>query len=116
MTSPRPGKSPTACSFSRGGAIVADGSPDSLRLAMSRTSEVRYTRDGVTEVHACEDPVDFLRGVLTSPGERITDLEVRRAGLEDAYLDLVRCVEGGEDHGAVLTLRPLGTDDEGAVL
>lgn len=72
------------------GVIVADGSPDSLRMAASRTSEVRFERDGVTEVHACEDPVDYLRDVLLSAGSPISHLEVRRAGLEDAYLSLVR--------------------------
>lgn len=76
-----------------GGVIVADGTPDALRLSTSRTSEVRYTRDGLTEVHACDDPAEYLRGVLAAPG-RITDLEVRRASLEDFYLDLVARTEG----------------------
>lgn len=99
-----------------GGVIVADGSPDALRLAMSRTSEVRYTRDGATEVHACDDPAEFLHGVLTAPGGPVTDLEVRRASLEDAYLDLVRRAEYGVDPERPLTLLPTGTDEEEALL
>ncbi|GMA41237.1 hypothetical protein GCM10025883_32820 [Mobilicoccus caccae] len=89
-----------------GGVIVADDSPDALRLAVSRTSEVRYRRDGVMEVHACSDPADHLRGVLTAPGGPVTDLEVRRATLEDAYLDLVLRVENGDPPPRDLALAP----------
>lgn len=89
-----------------GGVIVADDSPDALRLALSRASEVRYRRDGVMEVHACSDPADHLRGVLTAPGGPVTDLEVRRATLEDAYLDLVLRVENGDPPPRDLTLAP----------
>ncbi|NLT53442.1 MAG: ABC transporter ATP-binding protein [Actinomycetales bacterium] len=78
-----------------GGRIVADGSPDDLRRRVSATAEIRWARDGVTHVHATEDPADYLREVLNAPGGQITDLEVRRATLEDAYLSLVRRVESG---------------------
>ena len=78
------------------GRIVANGSPDSLRRQVSATAEVRWAQDGTTHVHPTEDPADYLRQVLTAPGGPITDLEVRRATLEDAYLSLVRRVEHGE--------------------
>lgn len=41
--------------------------------------------------------------VLAAPGGPVTDLEVRRASLEEAYLALVRRVEGGAalDEGAI---------------
>ncbi len=79
------------------GRIVAQGSPDALRRRTSRRSEVRWHADGVTHVHATEDPADFLRGVLADPRTTVTDLEVRRASLEDAYLALVHRVETGAD-------------------
>jgi len=78
------------------GRIVADGSPDDLRRRVSGTAEVRWARDGATHVHSTDDPADYLRDVLSEPGGPITDLEVRRATLEDAYLTLVRRVEHGE--------------------
>lgn len=87
-----------------GGRIVADDTPDGLRLAASRTSEVRFSREGTTHVHACEDPATYLREILTAPGGPVTDLEVRRASLEDAYLDLVRRADRGEPDDLALTL------------
>jgi ABC-2 type transport system ATP-binding protein len=89
------------------GSIVADGSPDALRRRVSATTEVRWARDDVTHVHSTDSPADYLREVLNAPGGLITDLEVRRATLEDAYLALVHRVESGEgvaeDHPAFLS-------------
>lgn len=83
-----------------GGRIVADGSPDELRRRTSRRTEVRWARDGATHVHATDAPADYLREVLTAPGGPVTDLEVRRASLEEAYLALVNRVETGAGLGA----------------
>ncbi len=77
------------------GRIVADGSPDDLRRRISATAEIRWARDGQTHVHMSDDPAEYLRDVLNSPGGRFTDLEVRRASLEDAYLALVHRAETG---------------------
>ncbi|ANS79256.1 putative ABC transporter ATP-binding protein [Serinicoccus hydrothermalis] len=75
-----------------GGRIVADGTPDDLRLELSRSSEVRL-RDratGEVSVHAEPDPTAYLTQVLSCrPGE-VEVLEVRAASLEDVYLDIVR--------------------------
>lgn len=79
------------------GVIVADGTPDELRHRVSTTAEVRYHREGTTHVHSSDDPAAYLTTVLTAPGGPITDLEVRRATLADAYLDLVREVEYGDE-------------------
>ncbi|MBL8930603.1 MAG: ABC transporter ATP-binding protein [Kineosporiaceae bacterium] len=76
-----------------GGRIIADASPDSLRRQVGSTTEVRWARDGLTHVHSTETPADFLREVLNAPGGPVTDLEVRRASLEDAYLSLVHRLE-----------------------
>lgn len=78
-----------------GGHLAADGSPDSLRLAFSRNSEVRLRElaTGEVSVHATPDPTAYLTEVLsTRPGE-VQVLEVRTASLEDAYLDLVRLTQ-----------------------
>jgi len=87
-----------------GGRIVADGTPEELRLQVSGTAEVRYTRDGRRFVHHTDDPTAHLTELLTSPGPRVEDLEVRRGSLEDAYLALVHRVEtGGEADWHTLT-------------
>lgn len=71
------------------GEIIADGSPDTLRRQDFGTAEVRWF-DGVRRnVHATDDPVDFLRGLLSDPGSVIEDLEVTRNSLEDVYLRAV---------------------------
>ncbi|WP_202879533.1 ABC transporter ATP-binding protein [Serinicoccus kebangsaanensis] len=81
-----------------GGRIVADGTPDALRLELSRSSEVRL-RDratGQVTVHAEPDPTAYLTQVLGSrPGE-VEVLEVRAASLEDVYLDIVRRSEADD--------------------
>lgn len=77
-----------------GGTIVADGTPDALRHRMSASATVRYRRDGRVHTESTDDPVGYLRGLLAETAE-ITDLEVRRASLEEAYLSLVHQVETG---------------------
>jgi ABC-2 type transport system ATP-binding protein len=90
-----------------GGSIVADGSPDDLRLRLSRSSEVRL-RDlatGEVSVHAESDPTTYLTEVLTRrPGE-VQVVEVRAASLEDVYLEIVRRVESGADLGSLRSLQ-----------
>ena len=41
-------------------------------------------------MHSTEDAVAFLRELLASPGPEVTELEVRRASLEDTYMAMVR--------------------------
>ncbi|MBK7722666.1 MAG: ABC transporter ATP-binding protein [Austwickia sp.] len=78
-----------------GGSILAEGTPDALRLQVRADAEVRWTRDGHTHVHATTDPAAFLKPLLNAPGGPVTDLEVRRASLEDAYVGLVHRYEMG---------------------
>ncbi|WP_244666875.1 ABC transporter ATP-binding protein [Myceligenerans indicum] len=78
------------------GAIVANGSADELARQMATSAEVRWTVDGRRHVHAAErnDPTAFVRDLLAAePG--ITELEVRRASLEDTYMALVHSAEAG---------------------
>ncbi|WP_022920039.1 ABC transporter ATP-binding protein [Ornithinimicrobium pekingense] len=92
-----------------GGSIVADGSPDQLRLQLSRSSEVRL-RDlatGEVTVHTEPDPTAYLTEVLARrPGE-VQVVEVRAASLEDVYLDIVRRAESGDGVGPLPTIDPL---------
>ena len=80
-----------------GGSIIADGSADALSRRMSTNAEVRWTRDGQRFVHAPADATRFVREELFGQyGEDISDLEVRRATLEDAYMALVQQFESGQ--------------------
>ncbi|WP_182112255.1 MULTISPECIES: ABC transporter ATP-binding protein [unclassified Actinotalea] len=78
-----------------GGRIVADGSPDALARQTASRAEVRWSRDGERFVHAADDATAFVRELLQHEG--VTDLEVRRASLEDAYVRLVH--EHEHEHG-----------------
>lgn len=76
-----------------GGRIVADGSPAELTRDLVGGSEVRYRLDGVPVVHACADATSYVRELFAQHGRAVSDLEVRRNGLEEAYLALVRGAE-----------------------
>ena len=76
-----------------GGRIIADGSADELSRRMSAQSEVRWSRAGQRFVHSADDATRFVRELFRQYGESVEDLEVRRAGLEDTYMALVREAE-----------------------
>ncbi|WP_030144652.1 ABC transporter ATP-binding protein [Glycomyces sp. NRRL B-16210] len=78
-----------------GGRIIADGSPDQLARAASTTAEVKWVQDGALQVHATEDATGFVRKLLATDEGAVTDLQVHRASLEDAYLGLVAAFESG---------------------
>jgi ABC-2 type transport system ATP-binding protein len=80
-----------------GGTIIADGSADQLSRRMSTKSEVKWSRDGQSFVHSDADSTRFVRALFGQYGEAISDLEVRPASLEDAYMSLVREFEGGRE-------------------
>lgn len=73
-----------------GGRIVADGSPERLAREAAAATEVRWVQDGQRHVHATADATEFVRELLAGGGERIGELEIVRASLEDAYLEMVR--------------------------
>ena len=78
-----------------GGRIVADGSADQLAREMTRESQVRWSVDGEQFVHSTPDATGFVRELFGQHGEMVTDLEVRRATLEDTYITLVQQFESG---------------------
>ncbi|GAA0631168.1 ABC transporter ATP-binding protein [Kutzneria viridogrisea] len=73
-----------------GGKVIADGSADALSRQMATEAEVRWTRAGQRFVHSERDATRFVRELFAQYGEEISDLEVRRASLEDTYMSLVR--------------------------
>jgi ABC-2 type transport system ATP-binding protein len=84
-----------------GGAIIADGSADELARRMSTEAEVRWTVDGQRFVHSTTDATEFVRQLFREPDEKIAELEVRRASLEDTYMAMVRQFESGKQEEAV---------------
>ncbi|GGM09168.1 multidrug ABC transporter ATP-binding protein [Promicromonospora citrea] len=77
-----------------GGTIVADGTADQLARELTTQAEVRWTVGGRRHVHAVEDgdPTAFVRRLLANDPD-VTELEVRRASLEDTYMTLVHRAE-----------------------
>jgi ABC-2 type transport system ATP-binding protein len=71
------------------GRIVADGSAAELARSVAVEAEVRWSLDGEHFVHATDDVTPFVRSLLGQHGDRVADLEVRRASLEDTYIALV---------------------------
>jgi ABC-2 type transport system ATP-binding protein len=77
------------------GRIVADGNADQLARMVNREAQVRWNRDGEQFVHATPQPTAFVRELLAQY-EDISDLEVRRATLEDTYIAMVQQHESGQ--------------------
>jgi ABC-2 type transport system ATP-binding protein len=73
------------------GEIVRLGTPDEL-MRDARETEVRWREDGETHVVRTEEPtkvVHELTGRALAEGREVEGLEIRRATLEDVYLELV---------------------------
>jgi len=72
------------------GRIIASGTTAELTTLIAGEDEVCWTVDGQTFRKATPDSTGFVRGLFTTYGESVRELEVRRASLEDTYLALVR--------------------------
>ena len=83
------------------GRIVADGSPDQLARELTTATEVHWTSGGRRHVHAVRggDSSGFVRDLLLNNAD-VTELEVRRASLEDTYMALVRRAEARQPRSA----------------
>jgi ABC-2 type transport system ATP-binding protein len=82
----------------RDGVIVRQGTPAEL-IGDSRVTEIRYRRDGELVVVETADPtreLHELTGRALEEGFELEQLEVRRATLEDVYLELVDETEVSE--------------------
>ena len=84
-----------------GGTIIADGSADELARRMSTEAEVKWTVDGQRFVHSTADATGFVRQLFRDHDDQLSDLEVRRASLEDTYMAMVRQFEAGRQEDAV---------------
>ncbi len=74
----------------RDGEIVRSGSP--AELTASSRARIRFVSDGEETVIETEEPTEVLHrltGEALAAGRELEELEVRRATLEDVYLDLV---------------------------
>ena len=83
-----------------GGRIVADDTVEGLGHRVAGEAQVRWTLGGERHVRSVPDGTEFVRALLSEHGGDVTDLEVRRASLEDAYLSLVQQHEGGDRDAA----------------
>lgn len=91
-----------------GGEIVADGSADQLTRRMSTNAEVKWTQNGQHFVDAPADATRFVRELFGQYGGQISDLEVRRASLEDSYIALIRRFESDRGGHAVREFEGVG--------
>lgn len=76
-----------------GGRIVADGTVEELAQRIAGEDEVRWMYGGRRFVQSTSDSTTFARKLFAQYGEAISELEVRRASLEDTYLALARQAE-----------------------
>jgi ABC-2 type transport system ATP-binding protein len=72
------------------GEIVANGSADQLARQVANKNEVIWTQDGKRHVHATKDPTHFMRKLLSDNPDGISELEIKRASLEDVYIEIVK--------------------------
>ena len=74
-----------------GGRIVADGSAEELAHSVAGSAEVRWTQDGIRQVHSTPDATEFVRELFAREQDfnAISDLEVQRPSLESTYLTMV---------------------------
>ncbi|MGF6886550.1 ABC-type multidrug transport system ATPase subunit [Nocardia sp. GAS34] len=75
------------------GRIVADGTPAQLAATIVGHDTVRWRCDGTSFEKSTPASTEFVHDLFSEHGRAITDLEVRRATLEDTYLALVRHAE-----------------------
>ena len=83
-----------------GGRIVADDTVDGLAARVEGEAQVRWRLGGERHASSVADGTAFVRLLLAEHGDAVTDLEVHRASLEDAYLSLVRRHEEGQGDAA----------------
>lgn len=91
-----------------GGSIIAEGSADALSRRMSTNAEVKWSRDGQRFVHSTPEATRFVRELFDQYGEDVSELEVRRASLEDAYMALVQRFESGQRGTAAYEFEEVG--------
>jgi ABC-2 type transport system ATP-binding protein len=76
-----------------GGKIVANGSAVQLANDMSGQTEVTWTQDGQRHSQNTSQATAFTAQLLAQYPDEISDLEIRRASLEDTYMTIVQTYE-----------------------
>jgi ABC-2 type transport system ATP-binding protein len=76
-----------------GGRIVADGTADDLSRQIVGLDRVSWVQRGERAVQHVADSTAFARELFARHGDEISEFELRRASLEDTYLELVRSAE-----------------------
>ena len=82
------------------GRIAAQGTAAELRDQIAGEDEVSWTRAGQHFRRRISDSTSLVRQLFAAGGEDISELEVRRASLEDTYLALVRQAEASRPASA----------------
>lgn len=72
-----------------GGKIVANGSADELARDVSGKAEIRWVQNGASHSHTSSDATAYVRKLLGKNETGVSNLEVRRASLEDTYMKIV---------------------------
>ncbi len=82
-----------------GGRLIASGTPGELTRQMAGADTVSWVQGGVRLVQRTTESTRFVRALFDQFGDEVTELDVRRASLEDAYLALVRqaAEQGGQE-------------------
>ncbi|ANJ28771.1 multidrug ABC transporter ATP-binding protein [Agromyces aureus] len=88
--------------------IVADGTADELARQIVGDDEVRWKFEGRPLTRHGSDATAFVRRLLEQHEHGITELEVRRASLEDTYLALVQAAEAARPRREALTAAGAG--------
>lgn len=73
------------------GRIIFDGTAPQLRERVGDFAQITWIENGARHVHSTNDAEGFMR---TLDLARISNLEVTRPNLEDAYLDLLEKANG----------------------
>ncbi|MFB5662210.1 ABC transporter ATP-binding protein [Alteribacillus sp. HJP-4] len=83
-----------------GGIIAANGSAEELAEQVEGTSEVRWAVNHERFREDVKDAARFVQTLFEKHGDAITDLEVRKATLEDTYIKMVQQIktEGDLEH------------------
>ncbi|WP_217995656.1 ABC transporter ATP-binding protein [Amphibacillus sediminis] len=76
-----------------GGRIGANGSSEQLARQVMGKAEVSWTIHDDHFKEEVVEPVQFVRNLFEQHGDAITDLEVRKASLEDTYIKMVQRIE-----------------------
>ena len=76
-----------------GGRVVANGTADDLARQIVGHDRVSWVQHGERSVQYVADSTAFARELFARHGGEISEFELRRASLEDTYLELVRNAE-----------------------